>query len=158
MKLFYNAAMLTCLFGSYTLHGAQAQVAVQPHQRTAIASITPSALYPLAGAALMAFGLTPNSKFPTRFRASEETQWLVLFAGCTVLIWYLRKLSKQAKSLQDTVQYLQQEIRHQNESSRPNNTPTSSTFPLCAPSPTPRALSPELIFSDHDEHPSRARE
>lgn len=101
--------MLTCLFGSYTLHGAQARVAVQPRQRTAIASITPSALYPLLGAALMTFGLTPNSKFPTRFRASEETQWLVLFAGCVVLVMYLRKLANHIERLENRVQNLEGE-------------------------------------------------
>lgn len=115
MKFFYNAAMLTCLLGLYTLHGAQAQVAIQPHQRTAIASITPSALYPLAGAALMAFGLTPNSKFPTRFRASEETQWLVLFAGCVVLVWYIRKLSRHFENLEKQIATLQTDNVTQHE-------------------------------------------
>ena len=141
------------------LKGSQARAAVQPHQRTAFASITPSALYPLVGAALMAFGLTPNSKFPTRFRASEETQWFVLFVGCTVLIWYLRKLSNQAKSLQDMLQHLQEEIQdkraQQNKTTRLNNSPA---VPLCAPSPTPQVLSFEPPFSDQAEHPSQAKE
>lgn len=115
MNFFHYTAMLTCLFGSYTLHGAQARAAVQPRQRTAIASITPSALYPLLGAALMTFGLTPNSKFPTRFRASEETQWLVLFAGCVVLVWYIRKLSRHFENLEKQITILQTDNVTQHE-------------------------------------------
>ena len=91
------------------LNGAQARAAVQPHQQTVFASITPSALYPIVGAALMTFGLTPNSKFPTRFRASEEIQWIVLFAGSIVLVWYLRKLANHIERLENRIQNLKGE-------------------------------------------------
>lgn len=167
--------LLLCLFLGFScvqLNGAQAHVAVQPRQQTVFTSMTPSALYPIVGAALMAFGFIPNNKFPTRFRASEELQWTVLFVGCTIFIWYLRKLSNQIGELQGETtekillltrknEELKKELAELRPAQRPqiqsNPLPTSTRpchpIPLISPLPhsSPISVGNNSSFSPIDE-------
>jgi hypothetical protein len=93
MKQLLLCGLLGLICGSLSGVQATAQALQRP--------TTPSILYPIAATALTTFGITPNNRFPTRFRTSEATQWFVLFIGCAIFIWYLRKLSNQIGELQE---------------------------------------------------------
>jgi hypothetical protein len=80
-----------------------------PAPASQLMQAAPSALYPIGAAICMTLGLTPNSKIPTRFRFSEEKQWIALFVGCLILVKYLRDLKKHFEKLEERILLLQEE-------------------------------------------------
>lgn len=109
MKRLLSCTLLTAACCAFSLSGAQKTVARPLQQQIHSTLVTPSIFYPLVSTALIAFGITPNSKLPTRFRAPEEAQWFLLFAGCILLVVYLRKLANHIEKLENRIIKLEEE-------------------------------------------------
>lgn len=115
MKLLSYSAILALLCSSYTLHGSQARVLPQAN------TSTPSALYPLGAAALMAFGLAPHNKIPVRLQATVETQWIALFLGCLGMTGYSKVLKHQMEKLNTRLNNIETPNLHTNTFSKIGN-------------------------------------